>query len=81
MLKCDWNIQRVCFVQVVFTDHSLFGFADIASIITNKVLKVSRARAWPTKIPAYPLFDTSLRFNTLIQIMREGKRLGLLCSS
>lgn len=28
-------------VQVVFTDHSLFGFADIASIITNKVLKVS----------------------------------------
>jgi hypothetical protein len=29
--------------QVVFTDHSLFGFADIASIAMNKVLKFSLA--------------------------------------
>ena len=26
-------------LQVVFTDHSLFGFADPASILTNKLLK------------------------------------------
>lgn len=26
-------------LQVVFTDHSLFGFADIGSIIMNKLLK------------------------------------------
>lgn len=26
-------------MQVVFTDHSLFGFADPASIVTNKLLK------------------------------------------
>jgi len=25
------------FEQVVFTDHSLFGFADMASILMNKV--------------------------------------------
>ena len=25
------------FEQVVFTDHSLFGFADVASILMNKV--------------------------------------------
>ncbi|MEW5304924.1 MAG: hypothetical protein WDW36_007499 [Sanguina aurantia] len=31
---------RTLGLKVVFTDHSLFGFADIASIITNKVLKV-----------------------------------------
>ena len=29
--------------QVVFTDHSLFGFADIASIAMNKVLKFTLA--------------------------------------
>lgn len=29
--------------QVVFTDHSLFGFADVSSILTNKVLKFSLA--------------------------------------
>lgn len=26
-------------MQVVFTDHSLFGFADAASILTNKLIK------------------------------------------
>ncbi|CAD5119585.1 DgyrCDS8187 [Dimorphilus gyrociliatus] len=30
-------------LKTVFTDHSLFGFADISSILTNKVLKVSLA--------------------------------------
>ena len=29
--------------KVVFTDHSLFGFADVASILTNKVLKFTAA--------------------------------------
>lgn len=26
-------------IKAVFTDHSLFGFADTASILTNKLLK------------------------------------------
>ena len=30
-------------MQAVFTDHSLFGFADASSILTNKVLKFSLA--------------------------------------
>ena len=29
--------------KVVFTDHSLFGFADLSSILTNKVLKFTVA--------------------------------------
>jgi len=28
-------------IKTVFTDHSLFGFADASSIITNRVLKIS----------------------------------------
>ncbi len=28
-------------LPTVFTDHSLFGFADTSSILTNKVLKFS----------------------------------------
>lgn len=30
-------------LQTVFTDHSLFGFADISSILTNKLLKFTLA--------------------------------------
>ena len=30
-------------IKVVFTDHSLFGFADLSSILTNKILKFSLA--------------------------------------
>ena len=26
-------------IRTVFTDHSLFGFADAASILTNKLLE------------------------------------------
>ena len=41
---CPLNIRAVSVnVQVVFTDHSLFGFADVASILMNKVLKFSLA--------------------------------------
>lgn len=28
-------------MQVVFTDHSLFGFADLSSIVVNKYMKFS----------------------------------------
>ena len=28
-------------IKTVFTDHSLFGFADAASILTNKLLKAT----------------------------------------
>ncbi|CAF1120054.1 unnamed protein product [Didymodactylos carnosus] len=28
-------------IRTVFTDHSLFGFSDISSVITNKVLQIS----------------------------------------
>lgn len=34
---------RTMNVKAVFTDHSLFGFADLSSIITNKILKFSLA--------------------------------------
>lgn len=32
---------RTMGIKAVFTDHSLFGFADASSILTNKVLKFS----------------------------------------
>lgn len=28
-------------LRTVFTDHSLFGFADMSSILTNKILEIS----------------------------------------
>lgn len=28
-------------VQVVFTDHSLFGFADLSAVVTNKLLEIT----------------------------------------
>jgi len=34
---------RIMGIKAVFTDHSLFGFADASSIVTNKVLKFSLA--------------------------------------
>ena len=34
---------RTMGLRTVFTDHSLFGFADTSSILTNKVLKFSLA--------------------------------------
>jgi len=34
---------RTMGTKVVYTDHSLFGFADASSIVTNKVLKFSLA--------------------------------------
>jgi len=37
------SITSAWSMQVVFTDHSLFGFADASSILTNKVLKFSLA--------------------------------------
>lgn len=33
--------SAVLHVRTVFTDHSLFGFADASSILTNNVLKFS----------------------------------------
>lgn len=32
---------RTMGIECVFTDHSLFGFSDISSILTNKLLKFS----------------------------------------
>ena len=34
---------RTMGLKAVFTDHSLFGFADASSILTNKLLKFSLA--------------------------------------
>jgi len=31
------------YYQAVFTDHSLFGFADISAIMINKLLEISLA--------------------------------------
>ena len=38
-----WMSYCVVLWQVVFTDHSLFGFADASSILMNKLLKFSLA--------------------------------------
>lgn len=38
-----YALYSPCWMQAVFTDHSLFGFADASSILTNKVLKFSLA--------------------------------------
>lgn len=32
-----------CVLQSVFTDHSLFGFADMSAIVTNNFLALSLA--------------------------------------
>ncbi|RWS24546.1 N-acetylglucosaminyl-phosphatidylinositol biosynthetic-like protein, partial [Leptotrombidium deliense] len=32
---------KVLGIKSVFTDHSLFGFADLSAIITNKLLQIS----------------------------------------
>jgi phosphatidylinositol glycan class A protein len=34
---------RILKIKTVFTDHSLFGFADASSILTNKILEYSIA--------------------------------------
>ena len=34
---------RTMGIRAVFTDHSLFGFADASSILTNKILSLSLA--------------------------------------
>lgn len=34
---------RILNIKSVFTDHSLFGFADASSILTNKILEFSIA--------------------------------------
>lgn len=41
----DKSIYKVfvCFFQTVFTDHSLFGFADTSAVITNKFIQISLA--------------------------------------
>ncbi|CAH0387782.1 unnamed protein product [Bemisia tabaci] len=36
-------IGRLIGLKTVFTDHSLFGFADVSAIITNKFLEISLA--------------------------------------
>ncbi|RZF40368.1 hypothetical protein LSTR_LSTR008798 [Laodelphax striatellus] len=36
-------IARLLGIKTVFTDHSLFGFADTSAIITNKLLELSLA--------------------------------------
>lgn len=39
---CPFSINNYVVVCLqVFTDHSLFGFADVSSVLTNKLLTVS----------------------------------------
>jgi len=32
--------------QTVFTDHSLFGFADLSAALTNNLLEVNLGKEW-----------------------------------
>lgn len=34
-------IATLLCIRVVFTDHSLFGFADLSAVLTNKLLEIS----------------------------------------
>lgn len=34
-------LKSFFFKQVVFTDHSLFGFADLSAVVTNKLLEIT----------------------------------------
>lgn len=36
-----WHEPKTFYCLQVFTDHSLFGFADVSSVLTNKLLTVS----------------------------------------
>ena len=49
-----------CSLQVVFTDHSLFGFADASSILTNKVLKFSLADVHEVSVSCHMQCTVSL---------------------
>ena len=59
MLTCQ------CMWQVVFTDHSLFGFADASSILTNKVLKFSLADVHEVSLHAPISTTTYVNFSTV----------------
>ncbi len=53
-------------MQVVFTDHSLFGFADASSILTNKVLKFSLADVHEVSISWQKGYTTLCTCTTLL---------------
>lgn len=35
------TVGRLLGLRVVFTDHSLFGFADLSAVLTNKLLQIT----------------------------------------
>lgn len=37
LIRSQFNL----FFQSVFTDHSLFGFADLSAVVTNKLLEIT----------------------------------------
>uniref|UniRef100_A0A182MEU3 phosphatidylinositol N-acetylglucosaminyltransferase n=1 Tax=Anopheles culicifacies TaxID=139723 RepID=A0A182MEU3_9DIPT len=37
------NVAKLLGLRSVFTDHSLFGFADLSAVVTNKFLEISLA--------------------------------------
>ena len=41
LLQNQIQLKLKFFVQAVFTDHSLNGFADISAILTNKLLEIT----------------------------------------
>lgn len=36
-------VGKLLGLRTVFTDHSLFGFADLSAVLTNKLLEISLA--------------------------------------
>jgi phosphatidylinositol glycan class A protein len=59
--------------QAVFTDHSLFGFADAASIATNKLLK-----AWLSDANAVICVSHTSRENTVLRACLPPGRVSVI---
>ena len=57
--------------QVVFTDHSLFGFADMASILMNKV-GTNQSRTFATECCISPTVASSAVHDGFRRILRLG---------
>lgn len=67
-------------IRTVFTDHSLFGFADAASILTNKLLEVALKNVDAVICVSYTglvafcsFFQTTKSFSEIVFFFTVGK--------
>ena len=63
---------RTLGMRTVFTDHSLMGFADVASILANKALKFSLADVHQVRPGRYPVGGQHVEGSPLNKHMQES---------